>query len=308
MTRLTHSPGGFIRSLQVTSARVFAFVEGRLDRPFFDRVLSRVCGADGPEYRVYAMKELPGATGGKQALINRFREFRKKGLLACTTFGKPMVCIFFADKDADDFTRSKLRSRHLLYSPTYDLEGHLFNDGDLTRALADSCGITADQARQLIPDPTAWLRKAAGDWRDWITLCLVSQAAAVNCGCTFDRVSQVNVDPLAGPDPAQVVAFKTKLAASIGITTQQLEARFQQAGRSVDKSIDDGQPLRYFKGKWLSHLVQRYLEARPRIPDILISGVGERMGATLVAQAAQHTTCRLSAAYSPAIIEVLAML
>ena len=189
MTRLTHSSGGFVRSLQLSSARVFAFVEGRLDRSFFDRVLSQVCNPTAIAYRVFAMKELPGGTGGKSALISTFRRFRQSGLLACTAFGKSMICIFFADKDSDDFTRKQLRSPHLLYSPTYDLEGHLFSCGDLTRALADACGITTDQARLLVPDASAWLHSAATHWKDWIALCLVSQARAVNCGCTYDRTS-----------------------------------------------------------------------------------------------------------------------
>jgi hypothetical protein len=60
MTRLTHSHGGFVRSLQMSSVRVFAFVEGRLDRPFFDRLLAKVCNPIGIGYRVIAMKELPG--------------------------------------------------------------------------------------------------------------------------------------------------------------------------------------------------------------------------------------------------------
>ena len=73
MTRLTHSSGGFVRSLQMSSARIFAFVEGRLDRPFFDRLLSQVCNPVAIAYKVFAMKELPGGTGGKSALLATFR-------------------------------------------------------------------------------------------------------------------------------------------------------------------------------------------------------------------------------------------
>lgn len=305
MTRLKRSHGGFIRSLQMSTVQIFAFVEGRLDRPFFDRLLTRECSAKKVGHRIIAMKELPGGTGGKAALIATFQQFRKKGLLKCQPFGKKMACVFFADKDADDFTRKKLRSAHFVYSLTYDLEGHLFGSGDLTRALADSCGITLDQSRDLLPDTKIWLESAATNWRDWIALCLISQANGVNCGCTFDRISSVNPDPFLAPDSSQVAAFKIKLGNKIGITHVELDKLFVAAIRSVDRSIAEGHPLRYFKGKWLNHLVQKYLEGRPRIPDALISGVGERLGVSFLGQISFGTSCRLSAAYLISINNII---
>jgi hypothetical protein len=306
MTRLTHSSSGFVRSLQMSSARLFAFVEGRLDRSFFDRILSQVCDPAPVAYRVFAMKELPGGTGGKASLVSTFQSFRQRGLLACTVFGKSMACVFLADKDSDDFTRRQLRSPHLIYSPTYDLEGHLFSCGDLNRALADACGITSEQARALIPDPDVWLRNAAIHWKEWISLCLVSQSRRVNCGCTFDRTSQVNPDPLSPPDAQQVKAFKARLASALGVSQIVLEAEFVVACRRVGRSIDDGHPLRYFKGKWLGHLMQRYLESKPRIPDAVVSGIGERIGVSLVGQVALHSGCTCCAAYLPKLQGIVA--
>lgn len=308
MSRLTHSSAGFIRSLQMTSARVLAFVEGRLDRPFFDRILQSACAQSAVEHRVFAMKELPGSTGGKANLISTFKDFRKRGLLACTAFGKSMVCLFFADKDCDDFTRKRLRSPHLIYTPTYDLEGYLFTCGDVHRALADACGITLQQSARLIPNPNMWLNGAASNWKDWIALCLVSQSRSVNCGCTFDRISQVNPDPLAGPDAAQIAAFRIRLATTLGISQQSLDAEVDAALLKVEASIRSGKPLLYFKGKWLSHVLQRHIEAQPRIPDANISGVGDRLGATLVAQVAQTPACGCSAAYLHSIQGLLALL
>lgn len=298
MSRLTHSSGGFVRSLQMSSIKVFAFVEGRLDRPFFDRLLARECSPRQVGHRVIAMKELPGGTGGKPALLATFKDFRKRGLLACTAFGKSMVCIFMADKDADDFTKRRLRSPHLLYSPTYDLEGHLFTCGDLARALSDACGITADQAKHLIPDPKNWLQNAAKYWKDWIALCLISQANCLNCGCTFDRTSQVNPNPFAPPNPSQVATFKTSISQKLGISQTSFEVHFQTAMNAIEKSINTDNPLKYFKGKWLSHLIQRYLESKPRIPDAQISSVGDRMGISLLSQVAMGSNCKFSIAYN----------
>lgn len=289
----------------MSSDRVFAFVEGRLDRRFFDRLFFQVCNPRDIGYQIFAMKELDGGTGGKSALISKFQEFRRIGLLAHTAFGKSMVCIFLADKDSDDFTRRQLRSAHLIYSPTYDLEGHLFSCGDLTRALADACGITADQAKQILPDAKYWLQSAVARWKDWVALCLVSQIKGINCGCTFERISQVNPDPLAEPDSAQVAAFKLKLASRLGISQQDLDAIFLAASRRVDRSIRTGQPLRYFKGKWLSHMMQQQLASKPRIADALNSGVGEHLCVSLLAQVAQHPDCDCCAAYVVLIQRVM---
>lgn len=297
MTRLTHSDAGFIRSLQMSSARFFAFVEGRLDRPFFDRIMAQVCAPARIGYQVIAMKELPGGTGGKSALLATFRDLRTRGLLACVAFGKSMACVFIADKDSDDFTRKRLRSPHFIYSPTYDLEGHLFSCGDLHRALADACGITTQQAQTLVPDPVGWLRNAATLWKEWVALCLVSQLRGVNCGCTFDRPSQVNPNPLAQPDPAQVTAFKTQLASTLGIADTDLDGIFSTALRQVEASIHAGFPLKFFKGKWLGHMMQRHLEHQPRIAGATINGVGERLGVALVAQVAHHANCRCCGPY-----------
>lgn len=308
MMRLTHSHGGFVRSLQMSSASIFAFVEGRLDRPFFDRLLAQVCCSEGVKHQVIAMKELPGSTGGKSILLSTFQDFRRKGMLMSVAFGKKMACIFLADKDADDYCRRKLRSPHLIYSPSYDLEGHLFSCGDLQRALSDSCGITLQQAQHLIPDPKAWLVNAAQMWKDWISLCLISQYRGVNCGCTFDRVSVINIDPLAPADAQQLEHFKVTLAAALGVRRDQFEQIYSMTYRRVEASLRDGEPMKYFKGKWLNYVMQRFLETKPRPADADFNGVGTRLGATLVAQVAIYTNCKCCAPYSEKVNTLAAAL
>jgi len=308
MSRLTHSQGGFIRSLQMSSASVFAFVEGRLDRPFFDRLLDQVCGLKGLKHQVIAMKELPGETGGKSRLLSTFQTFRKQGLLMSLAFGKKMACIFLADKDADDYCLRKLRSAHLIYSPSYDLEGHLFTCGNLQRALADSSGITLQQAQLLIPDPEAWLMNVAEKWKDWISLCLISQRGKVNCGCTFDRISAINADPLAPASVHKLEHFKNALAVALGVTSDRFEQIYSTTYRRVEASLNAGKPMKYFKGKWLSYLMQKFLEAKPRPADADFNGIGERLGITLVAQVAVHANCKCCNPYAAQVSKLVAHL
>jgi len=216
-----------------------------------------------------------------------------------------MACIFFADKDADDFTRKRLRSEHLVYSLTYDLEGYLFSCGDLHRAMADTCGITLAQSRSLIPNPASWLAGTVSLWKEWIALCLVSQVKRANCGCTFDCISRVNPDPLAPPDSAQVSDYRTRMATALSISQQALDFEVNAALRRVEASIQKGTPPQYFKGKWLNHIIQRHLEAQPRIPDAMISGAGERIGVSLVGQVAHSPACICCAVYSRPVLAIL---
>jgi len=306
MTRLIHSNAGFIRSLQMSRARFFAFVEGRLDRVFFDRLLEQECCSREIGYQVFAMKELPGATGGKSVLLSNFQDFRGRGLLKTTAFGKTMACVFVADKDSDDFCGRQLRSPHLIYSPSYDLEAHLFNCGDLQRALADSCGITLEQARSLIPDPRAWLIGAARAWKDWIALCLICQCRRVNCGCTFDRQSAINPEPFGPPNAMELEAFKVKLTAALCISRAEFDDLYSTTSERVEASLRANEPMRFFKGKWLSHLIQSFLSSRPRPADANFNGVGERLTLTLVAQVGNNAHCCCCAPYAHKVRTLLA--
>ena len=218
MSRLVHSTGGFFRSLQMSSVRFFAFVEGGLDRPFFDRMLEKELVDKSVRHQVVAVKEIPGFAGGKATLLGLFRKYRAEGKLLCNAFGKTMICVFFADKDSDDHSRRRLRSPHLIYTQTYDLEAHLFSCGDLQRALADACGLTMQQAKALIPDQNVWLTEIGRKWKAWTALCMISHSKNVNCGCTYARASAINSNPLAYPDATQLELFKNRLAAAIGLS------------------------------------------------------------------------------------------
>lgn len=305
MTRLTHSSGGFARSLQMSSASFFAFVEGGLDRPFFDRLIAAACAARGIKHQVIAVREIPGSAGGKIALLALFREYRRTGKLLSTAFGKTMVCAFFADKDSDDFSRSQLRSPHLFYTQTYDLEAHLFKCGDLQRALADACGLTLQQAKLLIPDQSAWLLDVATKWRDWTVLCLISQTKRVNCGCTYDRASAVNANLLGPPDAGAVESFKVRLCASLAISRHDFDLLFREVERRLNATLNSGQPLRYFKGKWLLHVLQRMLESAAKPADALINSAGDKVTTALLSQVASNPGCQCCAPFSPGLAKLV---
>lgn len=308
MSRLTHSSSGFLRSLQVSSAQFFAFVEGGIDRPFFERIVMQICEPLNLRHQVIAVREVSGSAGGKTALLKLFSELRKKRLLTSAPFGKKMALTFFVDKDCDDFCRRKLRSPHLFYSDTYDIESHLFSCGNLQRALADACGLTLQQAQQTIPNQQAWLGAIASHWKAWIALCLITNSKHLNCGCTYDRVSQINPQPFAAPEQAALQAYKLQISQAAGLSHAALEKLFVSTCNRIEATLAAGQPMRYFKGKWLLHALQKYLETIPRTPDALINGAGEKVRTALLAQVATRQDCRCCAPYSVGIASIAAQL
>ncbi|WP_422837753.1 DUF4435 domain-containing protein [Aquabacterium sp.] len=290
MSRLTHSRNGAIRAMQISSAQVFAFVEGGLDRTFAERILS-TCGLNQNQFRVFAIKEVNNGTGGKQAVLQHFKEFRSQGRLYADAWGKKLVSIFFADKDADDFLGVKLRSPHLIYTPTYDVEGVLFGFGNLLKALTEACLITIPQANELLGDAKSWIKNVATHWVDWITLCLISQQKKKNTGYTFDRISCINPDLAKEPDADKLLKCKNRVAQALIMQADEFEKYYQSVRMRVISSIENGQSLRFFKGKWLKSILQSVIDAAPRIEDANKNGIGERVCTALLAQVASSANC-----------------
>lgn len=307
MTRLTHTASGNIRAMQLSTANVFAFVEGGLDRPFVERLL-KLFAHDDIKVRVVAIKEILDGTGGKPALLKYFRYLKRSGNLLASFLGKPFVSIFFVDKDADDALRKIVHSPHVAYTATYDLEGALFASGDVNAALASACLVTRQQAEELIGDINHLMSDLSKNWSDWITLCLISQFKKKNLGCTFDRISAINSDPLKPPNQDLLEQWKTDARASLGVSQKAFDRLYFRFQSVVEVSIASGEPLKYFKGKWLKHALQKRLEAQPRIPDANMNAVVDRALSVLVSHAASHPNCRSSKHYEPIIREAFKLI
>jgi hypothetical protein len=293
--------------MQISKAQAFAFVEGGLDRPFVESLL-RLFAHSETKVRVTAIKEISSGTGGKPALLAHFRRLKRKDYLLATAWGKPFISLFFVDKDADDALGKLLRSPHVLYTPAYDLEGTLFACGDVTRALASACLITSEQSQKLIGEIDTFLRKISENWADWMTMCLISQYKKKNIGCTFDRVSLVNPDPLHPADEVLLNQWRERLRVGLAISDVEFDRLYLRFRRVVDRSIAAGEPLRYFRGKWIKHVLQRALEGQARIPDANINAVAERALSVLVSQVAYNPQCLCCKHYEPAVRAALAQI
>lgn len=298
MNRLVHSEAGFLRSMQISSCEYFAFVEGGLDRPFIDRIFNYIQTSTGNfPYKVICAKELPGSTGGKQRLLKSFRHFRRKGLLSSSFHGKPVVLAFIVDKDVDDFTQRKVRSNHLIYSSTYDLEGHLLQCGYFHRALADCALLSQEQVTSIVSDPHDSLSEWVRNWREWLSLCMTSQKLRTNVGCTYDRVSAVNPEPLASVDLTLVADFLEKISTRCSRSLHEITRVYERALRAVDSSIEAGMPMRYFKGKWIGSILDSHLKSTPSPHNSRTRQVGDNLFVSLLGQVGVSPHCKCAAEY-----------
>src|SRR5262249_11363245 len=141
MSRLRRSVNGYLRSMQMSSHALFVFVEGKSSDPYFyGKICHSAMSQSGKTYCICRAAELPGSTGGKQAVLGFFQYLRNRGSLLDDFKGKKTAMLFFVDKDIADFLHRRLRSEYLCYTAYYNVENYIFRHGDLAEggALASS--------------------------------------------------------------------------------------------------------------------------------------------------------------------------
>jgi hypothetical protein len=308
MSRLVFSDGAFVRKLEISKSQVFAFVEGGLDRSFCDKLLTHALSAAPLPYQVIAAKELSGETGGKPRLVALYKFLRQRRMLHFEANGKKATCAIFLDKDIDDLKRCTLRSKHVLYTRTYDLEGELFRHGDLARATADACGLTLQQAKTLLGDQHTWLARHATNWLDWTTLCVISQTRNADVGCSFERTSAVNPQILGAADPAAVQVFQTALVAKLGLSGPKFQRLYKRYRALILNRIGEGKSLLLFKGKWLTTIIEKDVAQKNTLPDVSVQSLGQKVASLLISQVGNHASCRCCAGYEARLQELLTAL
>lgn len=68
MKRLTHTPLGFIKYMQMSRNRLFIFVEGKQsDRYLYSQICRPICTERNVEYETIHAAEMSGHGGGKSS-------------------------------------------------------------------------------------------------------------------------------------------------------------------------------------------------------------------------------------------------
>jgi len=261
LARLTRDYRAMRRAFQMSNVQLHVLVEGRSTD---DYVYEQICkiAAEGRSYRITRADQLtPAHAGGKEVLLGFFDFLRNQAALSEPSHHTTLFCF---DKDIDDVERKMRRSEHVFYTMTYDIEGAIFSTVDLRRCAAAAAS-TQEHAVDWLGPPGTWCQVAAGRWREWVALCLLSRAVGAN-HANYGSTSRVN-DPSHHPaDPSKVSALLGQISAASSLSFAQIEARYQRRLRKVRALELSGDVDRVFKGKWYSRILA--LELKSRVSDI----------------------------------------
>lgn len=266
MSRLTRSINGYIRSLQMSRSQVILFVEGKSDTYFYGKVAESVCRPAGISYGLCMAQELPEGSGGKKALITWFKLLRRRSLLINSFKGKTTVFIFFLDKDVDDFLRKQYRSDHLVYTKYYDVESHIFKEGNLGEIAAAHASIDPQLFLATFGSNEDWRQRVAEHWKCWVKLCLFAQKRDITGECNYSVRSPIN-NPLHGPVDLSAYSRRLKtLELRSGLSTEKFKSTFRRLSKLVDDLYNSREYDRVFKGKWYAPLLTTQIKEITGIP------------------------------------------
>lgn len=277
------TPGGYLRRIQMSRHQVFVFVEGKETDGFFvGGLCQRAFASRNHSYQVNTAAELSNEGGGKDVLIKFYRYLRSRRCLDTTLNGKRTQVLFFLDKDLDDFTKEKCRSKHVLYTTFYDIQNHLFRAGDFVRSVACACSVPQDAVRTHPRFGTDWCADATARWRVWATLCFFCQLHRIRYP-NYRVLSQVNMPQNGGVDRGKCRQTFRDIYQRTGWTLPAFSCMFRAAKSTVDRLYARGEADRVFKGKWYSQILELDLREDGQFRNAQIDGVANRMPACLAA-------------------------
>ena len=258
MTRPTRSYGAITRAMQLSRMRLHVFVEGRDNDGFvYGELCDSALGRNRFTHRIWRPDEISGdpSLGGKGSLIAIYRYLRRRGLLNKEFGGRRYSVLFCLDKDVDDLLRTQLRpSAHVLYTEGYDIESHLYRDGDLPKAVASALGVRRQQVLASIPSSIQWCDGAIAIWKEWTALCLLALRVAPTL-VNFGRPSAVNPSELSPADPVRVQQYLNQVSASSGIPVVEVQMKYERIVNRINADLAQDRAHRYFKGKWYTYII-----------------------------------------------------
>ncbi len=255
MKRLRHTEQGFIRYMQMSGRGLFVFVEGtKADRYFYARICNIVSLKRGVQYETISGVEITGTGGGKGKLLKFFKTLAASATLVSDFKGKKTAVLFFLDKDIDDILRATVKSPHIVYTSTYDVEALIFQHGDLPGSSAALASLDRADVSTALGDTNAWRLSCAERWKEWTKICVFCvrhQAHSVANFHKFSQVNQAHHGTSTGPLNAQAVAtYWAKIRAATSLSPVQFERKRKAVERLINYLFSQGRHSIVFKGKW----------------------------------------------------------
>lgn len=258
--RLIYSPKAQIRAIQMTTVPIIGFCEGvNHDRHFYAEILRSM-----PNVKDFVLKTAIEicSGGGKAPLIALLRKFRKDNKLILNFKGDKKHLIFFFDKDADCFLRKKLRCHHAIYTKYYDVESHIFVNGNLKKSISVCLGIDGQTVDPIYNDSSSWCNSISVKFKQWISLCLFCQKYKCSSPYTYKRNSTINVPMNGGCDLNLYATAKADLFIRSGMTKNEFSSAFSDIERRVMALEKKHSLFSLLKGKWLGSVLECELKSK----------------------------------------------
>ena len=285
MSRLRHSNSGFLRAIQISSTNLFVFVEGKQSDPYFYASICATATKPHVHYKIYTAQQLPGATGGKPALLKFFSFLRQRKVLLSSFGGQKTTCIFFLDKDIDDLKGTRKRSPHIVYTEHYDVQNYIFMHGDLLTGAASAASVDPARLSAELSDAPNWCLRVARLWKEWITLCLCASEEKISCKATYGKLSQVQTRHCGPCDIIRYDALRDDMEKKCTLPVQIFRQKLEGTTKKVDRYFVRKMHHRIFKGKWFANLladcIDKLMAGNPYDSSRLANRLSGSVAATL---------------------------
>jgi hypothetical protein len=252
---LRHSYGGYLRSMEMSSTKLFVFVEGIQSDPFFYGSICTTVLNSEISFDVVTANQIPGNAGGKSALMKFFEFLRQKKALVTVLGGINTTSLFFVDKDIDDILRKKKKSPHLVYTKYYDVQNYLFLHGDIEKALCAAASINPNHLIGQNFDAVTWTKSASALWSEWVALCIYVAISDLRCSANYGIPSKIQSRPFGSTDLSLYNKETRELARKIGTPVSTLRANIDLEVKSFEKRLSKSDHHKLFKGKWFSPIL-----------------------------------------------------
>lgn len=265
----------------MAGASLVVIVEGIDDHLFYDKMVAQYLkeAGSGRTFQIRTPREVNAGADGKNAAINIFKIFRSRGKLSSS--GGSKKTLFFVDQDYDGIARRKLKSFHLVYTPSVSFENCLYDLGDVSSSVEALISRRVNRA-VFVPDVDyeSWKVTCARSWRDWIIYCVACELSGVATRKNRSGLSSIHSGVPPALNVGQPDGIFEEFVHGVGDRVKAVEI-WGRSQRLVDRSIRND-INKVFCGKWLAHFLSMEVKSLGGAFDALSSRVSS--GRTLMAQ------------------------
>lgn len=245
----------------MTRARYTVFVEGKHhDAVYYERLLNESPELSSAGVRIMRSTEVSDvevSTGGKSAVLALHDHFDEEGSLSIPTNDATKHMVFLLDRDYDQFEGKLCSSKHVIYTHATDVEGEIYRQGDLSRALATVFSLTTDEVKELTTTVGNFSFELAIRWRHWITMCIAVGPLRSRCSVAPSKPSKINVDIYGKFDAKAYSHHRLEMMRTSQVENP--EEKLVSITNLVDEVYEKGAYFRLIKGKlipgFIVHLV-----------------------------------------------------